>query len=310
MNKRPSDSNIDALVEYELNRRKFLGISGAILASGVFGGIWPSESAAETGSLPNTVAGAARGGTLEAVVHPEPPTLAFFINTSTPGRTVVSKIFDGLFDYAPDLSPRPQLAEKVAVSDDGLTVTLFLRRNVLWHDGQPFSAADVKFSAENVWRQYSPFARRVFQYLSGVETPDDHTVILTLSKPTPVVLNALDVVATPILPRHLYEGTDIPNNPYNNKPVGTGPFVFREWQRGSHIALERFDKYWQPERPFLDKLLFKIIPDVSGRATAFETGEIQYGERNPVTFADAARLAKLPTLTLDTDGYNGFATSF
>lgn len=84
----------------------------------------------------------------------------------------------------------------------------------------------------------------------------------------------------------------------------------QEWQRGGHIALERFDKYWQPDRPFLDKLLFKIIPDVSGRATAFETGAIQYGERNPVTFADADRLAKLPSLTLDTAGYNGFATSF
>ncbi|MFP1889840.1 ABC transporter substrate-binding protein [Lonsdalea quercina] len=307
---RSTDRALEAMVDYEINRRRFLGISGAIMASGVFGGAWPLAGQAEVGSLPNTVTGAVRGGTLEAVVHPEPPTLAFFINTSTPGRTVVSKIFDGLFDYAPDLTPRPQLAEKVAVSDDGLTVTLYLRKNVFWHDGQPFSSADVKFSADNVWLQYSPYARRVFQYLTSSEAPDAHTVVLTLSKPTPVVLNALDVVATPVLPKHLYEGTDIPNNPYNNKPVGTGPFVFKEWQRGSHIALERFDKYWQPDRPFLDKLIFKIIPDVSGRATAFETGAIQYGERNPVTFADADRLSKQPNLTLDTAGYNGFATSF
>ncbi|XAH24350.1 ABC transporter substrate-binding protein [Xylophilus sp. GW821-FHT01B05] len=295
-------------ITLELRRRQLFGMTGALLATGLVGGLWPGAAQAEIGSLPNTEQGAQRGGSLDATVHPEPPTLAFFINTSTPGRTVVSKIFDGLLDYGPDLKPRPQLAESVEVSPDGLTVRIKLRKNVLWHDGKPFTSADVKFSAENVWKQYAPFARRVFQHLSKVEAPDSHSIVLTLAKPTPVVLNALDVVAAPILPKHLYEGTDIPNNPYNNKPVGTGPFVFKEWSRGSHIALERFDKYWVPGLPYLDKLTFKIIPDVAGRATALETGAIQYGERNPVTFADADRLAKLPQLTLDTAGYNGFAT--
>jgi len=287
-------------------RRQWLGAGGALLAGGLFGGLLP-EARALNKALPNTEQGAQRGGALDAVVHPEPPTLAFFINTSTPGRTVVSKIFDGLLDYGPDLKPRPQLAESVDVSPDGLTVRIKLRRNALWHDGKPFTAADVKFSAEQIWPKYAPTARRVFQHLRKVDTPDNYTVVLTLAKPTPVILNALDVVAAPVLPRHLYENTDIPNNPYNNKPVGTGPFVFKEWVRGQHIALERFDKYWAPGLPYLDKLTFKIIPDVAGRATALETGAVQYGERNPVTFADADRLAKSPDLVVSTEGYNGFA---
>ena len=301
----PADN--DSELPGELRRRQLFGLTGALLSSGLLGGLYGGNASAVTQALPDTVDGAQRGGTLEATVHPEPPTLAFFINTSTPGRTVVSKIFDGLFDYGPDLKPRPQLAESVDVSADGLTVRLKLRRNAFWHDGKPFTSADVKFSAEEIWRKYAPTARRVFQYLIKVEAPDAHTVVLTLSKPTPVILNALDVVAAPVLPKHLYEGTDIPNNPYNNKPVGTGPFVFKEWSRGSHIALERFDRYWAPGLPYLDKLTFKIIPDVAGRATALETGAIQYGERNPVTFADADRLAKLPNLVVSTDGYNGFA---
>jgi peptide/nickel transport system substrate-binding protein len=302
----PTDLPQDDETVRQIQRRELFGLSGALLAGGLFGGLWPTGAQAQ--ALPNTAQGAQRGGTLEALVHPEQPTLAFFINTSTPGRAVVSKIFDGLFDYGPDLKPRPQLAESLEFSKDGLQVHLKIRKNVFWHDGKPLTAADVKFSAEEIWRKYAPTARRVFQYLTKVETPDSHTVVLTLSKPTPVILNALDVVAAPVLPRHLYEGTDIPNNPNNNKPVGSGPFVFKEWQRGSHIALERFDKYWEAGRPHLDKLTWKFIPDVAGRANALETGAAQYGERNPVTFADANRLAKLPNLVVSTDGYNGFAS--
>ena len=129
----------------ELQRRHLFGLTGALLASGLLGGLYSGEASALSQALPNTEQGAQRGGTLEAVVHPEPPTLAFFINTSTPGRAVVSKIFDGLLDYGPDLKPRPQLAEQVDVSPDGLTVRLKLRKNVFWHDGKPFTSTDVKF---------------------------------------------------------------------------------------------------------------------------------------------------------------------
>lgn len=301
----PDDQEILA----DLQRRRFFGLTGALLASGLYAGLHANPVNALTKALPNTVEGAKRGGTLEALVHPEPPTLAFFINTATPTRLVASKVFDGLLDYGPDLQPRPQLAERWSVAADGLTVTLNLRQNVLWHDGKPFTSADVKFSAEEIWKKYAPTARRVFQNLTKVDAPDAHTVVLHLSKPAPVILNALDVVAAPVLPRHLYEGTDIPNNPHNNKPVGTGPFVFKEWSRGSHIAFERFDKYWAPGLPYLDRLTFKIIPDVAGRATALETGAVQYGERNPITFADADRLAKSEQLVVSTDGYNGFAAT-
>lgn len=290
-----------------IDRRELFGLGGAWLAGGVAGSLFSREALALTQAPPVTLDGARRGGTLDAVVHPEPPTLAFFINTATPTRAVVSKIFDGLVEYGPDLTPRPQLAERWETSADGLTWTFTLRKGVVWHDGTPFTSADVRFSAEIIWKRYAPTAKRIFQHLTKVEAPDAHTVILTLAKPTPVIVNALDVVAAPILPRHLYEGTDIPNNPHNNNPVGTGPFAFREWARGSHIRLERFDKYWQPGRPFLDGIVWKIIPDVSGRANALETGVVKYGERNPVTFADADRLARSDKLVVSKEGYNGFA---
>lgn len=295
----------DTSLPAELQRRHLLGLTAAML----LGGLAAGDALALTQALPDTEQGAQRGGSVAALVHPEPPTLAFFINTATPTRLVASKIFDGLLDYGPDLKPRAQLAERWELSADGLQLRLWLRKNAFWHDGKPLTAADVKFSAEEVWKKHAPTGRRVFQNLTRVETPDSHTVVLHLSKPAPVVLNALDVVSAPVLPRHLYEGTDIPNNPYNNKPVGSGPYVFKEWSRGSHIALERFDKYWAPGLPYLDKLSFRIIPDVAGRAAALETGAVQYGERNPVTFADADRLAKSNKLVVSTAGYSGFAAT-
>lgn len=294
---------------HNVNALRRLLLSGATVAgaSALFPGLMTRAAHAATTSQPNTEQGAARGGVLNAVVHPEPPTLAFYLNSSTPTGAVVSKIFDGLVEYGPDLQPRPQLAESWEVTPDGKTITFKLRQGVLWHDGTPFTSADVKFSAEVIWLKYAPNARRVFQYLEVVDTPDAHTAILRLSKPTPVAISAVDTLAAPILPRHLFENTDIQNNPYNNKPIGTGPFVFKEWNRGNYIILERNEKYWATEKPYLDRIVWKIIPDVAGRATALETGAVQYGERNPIAFTDAARLSASPELVVDKTGYNGFA---
>ena len=58
-----------------------------------------------------------------------------------------------------------------------------------------------------------------------------------------------------LLPKHLYEGTDVLTNPWNNKPIGTGPFVFKEWSKGNHIVLERNPNYWDPEKPYLDRII-------------------------------------------------------
>lgn len=284
------------------DRRSLLGLLPATLGLATACLLGLNVHAADSAEHPER-----RGGTLKAAIHPEPPTMAFFLNGATPIRTVVSKIFDGLVDYGPDLKPRPQLAESWTVSPDGLVMRFNLRKGVRWHDGKPFTAADVKYSVEEVWLKVAPTTRRVFQHLAKVETPDSHTVVLRFSKPAPVAINALNAINAPILPRHLYQGSDINNNPANNVPVGTGPFRFKEWKRGSHILLERNPDYYIAGRPYLDQVVWNVIPDVAGRATALETGAIQYAERNPVTFADADRLAKLPGLVVSKEGYNGFS---
>jgi peptide/nickel transport system substrate-binding protein len=244
-----------------------------------------------------------QGGVLTSIIQPEPVTLTPAVNTAQPTQVIAGNIFDGLVYYDLDLKPQPSLAQDWSVAPDGLTITLNLRKGVKWHDGKAFSSADVKWSLENVWKTIHPRNKAIFENVTSVDTPDDATVILHLSKPSLPILSVINGVGAPILPKHLYEGTDVLSNPYNNKPVGTGAFVFKEWKKGEYIVLERNPDYWEPKKPYLDKIVFKVIPDASARAAAIEKGEVQYAPFNPVGFREVERLAKLPGLKVDTNGY-------
>lgn len=243
------------------------------------------------------------GGTLTAIIQPEPVILTAAINTAAPTGTVSGNIFDGLVDYDTNLNPQPALAESWETAADGLSLTLRLRKGVLWHDGKPFTSADVKWTLENVWKTIHPRNQATFAKVKQVDTPDDNTVILRLSEPSPAILSSLNSNGAQVLPKHLYDGTDILNNPNNNKPVGTGPFVFKEWKRGEYIVLERNPNYWAKGKPYLDKVIYKVVPDAAARSAGFEKGEIQYGSLSPVPLKDAERLGKLPGLKIETSGY-------
>ncbi|WP_206614161.1 ABC transporter substrate-binding protein [Paenirhodobacter populi] len=206
--------------------------------------------------------------------------------------------------YDADFNPQPQLAESWEVSDDQLTLTFHLRDGVRWHDGTPFTSADVQYSATEAWKKLHSRGRITFANLESVETPDPLTVVFRLSKPSPILLSALGAAESLILPRHLYEGTDIKDNPHNLAPVGTGAFKVAEWKRGEHILLIRNEDYWDKGKPYLDRLIFRIIPDEAGRAAALETGEVLYAPYDPAPFADVARLRENPELVIENNGYD------
>lgn len=238
-----------------------------------------------------------RGGTLTWIVTPEPA--AFIpLTTSAGGSTELGpKVVEGLLSYDLKLQPASALATDWTVSQDGLTYTFTLRKGVKWHDGQDFSAADVAFSIKTL-KEVHPRGRVTFANVSGIDTPDAYTVVLHLSKPAPYLLTALDASESPIIPKHLYEGKDIAGNPLNNAPIGTGPFVFKEWVRGSHVRLERNPAYWDQPRPYLDSIVARFIPDAAARAAALESGEVQLGNR-VIPLSDIDRFKSLPKVTVD-----------
>ncbi|GHT81385.1 ABC transporter substrate-binding protein [Betaproteobacteria bacterium] len=225
------------------------------------------------------------GGILNITVPTEPVGLNSGINTTMFIGEVSSKIVEGLVAFDVNLNPVPALATKWEVSPDGLTLSFDLRQGVKWHDGKDFTAADVEFTLKEVWQKLHPFGKSAFGNVTKVDTPNPHKVILHLSAPAPYILNYINTYGAQVLPRHIYEGTDIVNNPYNTKPVGTGPFVFKEWVKGSHIRLEKNPNYWQKGQPFLDGIVFKFIPDSAARIVALKAGELDVvlGSALPVT---------------------------
>lgn len=125
-----------------------------------------------------------RGGTLRAIVHPEPPILITAINSQSPTQFVGGKIFQGLLTYDADLKPQPSLARAWRISPDGLVYTFELQPDVKWHDGKPFSADDVVFSIDKLVREVHPRTKLILNaYVESVRAVDPATVEIRLKEP-------------------------------------------------------------------------------------------------------------------------------
>jgi peptide/nickel transport system substrate-binding protein len=253
-----------------------------------------------------------RGGTLTFSYQPEPSALSTIATTAVPVALISTKIFESLLEYkGPALTPMPGLAESWTVSPDGKTYTFKLRQGVQWHDGKPFTSADVKFSIEKLVTPFHSRGRVYFGELEAVDTPDAHTAVFRLKQPVPYFLKAFQPSESPILPQHILGSLDtsdaknVRQSDFMQKPVGTGPFQFKEWKKGSHIILERNPNYWKKGRPYLNQVIFRVIPDGAARAIAMETGELDLAPMNAVPQSDIARLAKLPHIRLSNEGAEG-----
>lgn len=247
--------------------------------------------------------GQSAGGTMVMIAQPEPPSLAPYLSTSGPIGLVAPKVYNGLLDYDLDLNPVPELAKSYEVSDDGLTVTFMLQEGVKWHDGEPFTSADVQFTIMDVLKQFHPRGPNSFREVSSIDTPDELTAVFNLDKPAPYMMRAFSAYESPIVPKHLLEGKDIREAELGNNPVGTGPFKFVEWKKGQYIRLDKNPDYWKEGYPLLDRIVARIIPDASTRTAAIESGEVHYGAFGAIPNIDVVRLRDGKEVGVTTDGY-------
>ncbi len=238
-----------------------------------------------------------RGGTLTWIVTPEPPTILPLTTTAGGNAELGPKIVEGLLTYDSDLNPKPLLATAWEVSPDGLQYRFTLRQGVKWHDGKDFTSADVAFSILTL-KQVHPRGRSTFANVTEVRTPDSHTAIIVLAKPAPYLLTALAGAESPIIPKHIYEGTDIVANPANAAPIGTGPFKFKEFVKGSHVLLVRNDDYWDKPKPYVDRIIVRFIPDSVARAAALESGAADLGGQ-AIPLSEVKRFSTLPKLKVE-----------
>ena len=209
-------------------------------------------------------------------------------------------MYNGLVEIDENGKLVPELAESWTVKSGDYTFKL--RKGVTWHDGRPFTSADVKYTFEDPLPKYHARARAsLLDAVSRIETPDPQTVIFRFFKPYSAFLQQLNVTEAPILPAHLYSGTDATRNPFNLKPIGTGPFVFDSYKPGAELRLKANQNYFKKGLPYLDGVVLRVIPDVGNQLIALEAGEVDflYG----VNGADLSRvkanksLSTLETLT-------------
>lgn len=185
-------------------------------------------------------------------------------------------------EFVPDLASEVPTVQNGGISTDGKTVTFKLRPNVTWHDGQPLSAEDVKFTHELVLDPKTQ-SRTLAGYSSveQVQTPDPHTVVFTLKEPFPGFIETW--AYTNILPKHLWQGQDPNTTQLNRQPVGSGAFKLTEFTTGQRIVLERNPSYFKPGLPKVDAIVYRIVPDANTLLAQVQTGEVKLRFKYPTT---------------------------
>ena len=219
------------------------------------------------------------------------------MTTSGSTHPVTDQIFNGLVGLDEQLNPVPELAERWTIEDGGRTYRFHLRPGVQWHDGAPFTAADVKFTFEEALLKYHSRTRAALEGLiTNIETPDPLTVVFRLGRPYAPLLQRLDVVEASIIPRHQYEGHDVLNGEPTRRPIGTGPFRFVSYAPSDRAILEKNPHYFREGLPGIDRVVFRILPNTSTAVNALESGEVDYV--GSVPGADIARLKQTPGIAV------------
>jgi peptide/nickel transport system substrate-binding protein len=173
-------------------------------------------------------------------------------------HNIARMIYNGLVKYDKDMNIVGDLAESWEISPNGLVITFKLRKGVRWHDGKPFTAADVFYTYQVTVDPETPTAYSGdFLKIKKAEALDDYTFRVTYDKP---FAPALISWSSAILPKHLLQGKDITKSPLSRHPIGIGPYKFKEWVAGQKIVLVSNPDYFEGQ-PYIDGRITRIIPD-------------------------------------------------
>lgn len=218
------------------------------------------------------------GGTVKYAQPGSLPSLVMeFAGAGTTGRAVGHTVWEALMDYDNKYNPVGELAESWTVSEDSLTWTFKLYENVLWHDGEPFTADDIvctydaAMDPETVFSSHSDFKELVDSY----RAVDDYTFELTLTKPSAAAWSK--IFTQTILPKHILD--DVPHGDWKSHDlntklaIGTGPYKMVDWKPQEYVEIAVNEDYYRGQAP-LDHVFFVNIPDAATALAALEKGDV------------------------------------
>ena len=239
-----------------------------------------------------------QGGTFVMLGHQEIASLSPDDAGPTVHFVIVTQIFNALMEIDENYIYQPVLAtEEPTISEDGLQYTFTLHEGVTFHDGEPFTSEDVKYTYE--WYmdpENAAVNANDFRSVESVETPDDLTVVVNLKEPNAAFY--FQVASTFIVPAH-YHG-DIGEDQFKAEPIGTGAFQLQSWDAARSTTVEAYDGHFRG-RPNLDEVRLDVVPEASVRAIALENGEADSSVW-PLVIEDEQRL-------IDSGQFQTFVTS-
>ncbi|HJF31887.1 MAG TPA: peptide-binding protein [Sporosarcina psychrophila] len=251
---------------------------------------------------------AASGGKLMLGTTAAPTLFNPYYSTDTSSSTLEGFMFSGLVTVDEDFNPEGDLAESWDFSDDGLTWTFHLRKNVKWHDGEDFNADDVVFSYGIPLNEGYVGPRGLpFEIIDEINKVDDYTVEFVLSEPYAPFITI--TAQFEVLPEHILGDVpiaDLGKDKFNTKePIGTGPFKFKEWKEGEYIELVANDDYFLG-KPKLDGIIYKIVPDMNTLMAQLEVGDINMMGISPQYIETAKRLEEKGKIVVSSGPANAF----
>jgi peptide/nickel transport system substrate-binding protein len=219
--------------------------------------------------MANPAAAAAK--TLNFALAGNPDTLDPHKTSGTLTFQTLKSVYDTLAEPDPSGKIVPALAERWEVSGDALTWTFYLRKDVVFHNGDKLTAKDVKATFDRIMDKAtaSPKAKE-FSAITAIETPDEYTVVLKLKEPASPLLASLASGWGAILPKRLIDS----GHDFGAQPIGTGPFELKKWVRDSRIVLEKNKNYWMKGYPELDQVIMHIIPERAVAVQGLISGQL------------------------------------
>jgi peptide/nickel transport system substrate-binding protein len=271
------DDFFRSVEEGRISRRELLVRLGLAGGAVTLGSAFATALRSPIAGAATVLAGAKRGGTLKAALTGEPDSL-------DPAKSEIytgAQVYDNIFSKLVDLNEHQQFYGVLAKSwhqANAKTWVFDLRPNVFFHNGQPFSAQDVKYTfgrilAPKTASGYAP----LYTAIARVEVVNPHRVVFHLKTPFGPFLTNLANNGE-IVNKKAVEGS---KNPARN-PVGTGPFQFVEWVQGDHVTLKRFDRYFESGKPYLDGIQFKFLPVDQSRLDALRSGDLDWLDAIPL----------------------------